>query len=159
MMRLGAFLALIGFGSALLHFTSVQFKLLLWAEPYQPALGLGIGALGAVIIVIKVATSKEHAEEAEPFGPLDQPDGQQQFFGPPPGQQQGPPPHQAQQPPYPPQQQPVPGGQYPPPGPMGPPPGPPPGPQQFGPQGLPAPGQPYGPQYGPGGGQQFGPRR
>lgn len=177
MMRFGTFLAFVGFGSAVLHFTSIQFRVLFWAEQYQPALGLGIGALGAVIIILKVVTSKEHQEEPEPFGPLpDENDAPQQFFGPPPGQQSDP-------------RQPVPqpGGQFPPPGPMGPPPGHEPAPQhfapqqpapqhfapqqpvpqpapqfapqqQFGPQGFPPPGQPYGQPYGPGG-QQFGPRR
>ena len=33
------------YGSALLHFTSVQFRLLMWAEPMQPLMGLGIGAV------------------------------------------------------------------------------------------------------------------
>ena len=33
MTRLGAFLALFGFGSALLHFTDIQFKILMWSEP------------------------------------------------------------------------------------------------------------------------------
>src|SRR5262245_43699458 len=135
MMRFGTFLAFVGFGSALLHFTSVQLRLLIWAEPFQPGLGLGIGALGAVVIIIKVMTSKEHTEEAGPFGPpMDEHGGQpQQFFGPPPGQQSDPRPQQSyqQQPQYQPHQQPVPGGQYPPPGPMGPQPGHQPAPQQF----------------------------
>ena len=45
MIRFGTLLAFLGFGSAILHFTSMQFRLLMWAEPMQPLLGLGIGGL------------------------------------------------------------------------------------------------------------------
>jgi hypothetical protein len=153
--RLGGFLAFFGLGSALLHFTSVQFKLLMWAEPMQPLLGLGVGALGVIILVIKFATAKEQPAQAP------------QQFGPPPG--------------YPPQPGP---GQFapPPPGPFGPqyvPPQPGPqfapqpggaqfGPARFGPAGFPPAGQqqPFGPRQGtpPGQGEpvlgrpQFAPR-
>lgn len=154
MTRLGAILAIFGFGSALLHFTSVQFRLLMWSEPWQPFLGLGIGALGAVFLVIPMLMNKD--EQAAPQG-------QQGFASPPPGY--GPPPASPPggfaQPQYAPPpgygpptpgfqgapqdgypQQPIPqqGPQY---G-QRPPQGPPPqrGPQNFGPQG----GPPFGPQ-------------
>lgn len=87
MLRLGAVLALLGFGSALLHFTSVQFRLLMWAEPMQPVLGLSIGGAGAVLLLIKVLTAKE--EPAPPAQPMAAPS-----FGGPAGQQFGPPPGQ-----------------------------------------------------------------
>lgn len=154
MTRLGAILAIFGFGSALLHFTSVQFRILGWAEQWQPFLGLGLGALGAVFLVIPMLTNKD--EQAAPQG-------QQGFAPPPPGY--GPPPASppggfaqpagapgygppnpgfqgGPQDGYPPQGQPIPqqGPQY---G-QRPPQGPPPqrGPQNFGPQG----GPPFGPQ-------------
>jgi hypothetical protein len=154
MARFGAFLAFIGFGSALLHFTDIQFKLVIWAEPMQPYLGLGIGGLGALILLIVMASRKE--PEEQPAGP------QPVAYEPPmaqaqPAQPYGPPsaapplprrvPHQpfAQQPP---QGMPLQG--MPPQGP--PPPYRPPAPQRYGP---PPPGGPA--PYGQPG--QFGPRR
>ena len=105
-MRFGAFLAIIGFGSSLLHFTDVQFRLVLWAEPWQPLLGLGIGAVGSVICWIAYAFRQRRAASAAPGTGYPQPPAQQfapppQFAGPPP-QPFGPP--QPLQP-YPPQYQ------------------------------------------------------
>lgn len=161
MIRLGTILAFFGFGSALLHFTSVQFKLLFWSEPMQPVLGLSVGAAGAVIILIKVLVSKDSEEEAPAGAP-----GQ---YGPPPGVAPGQPmPYGAAPGPYGPQ--PVgmpqsygqPQSYGPPSGPQqfGPPSGPQQGPQQFGPpQGYPQPQNGMPPaQFGPQSGQQFGPR-
>ena len=131
MIRFGLLLAVLGFGSAIMHFTDVQFRLLMWSEPMQPTLGIVIGAVGAVLLVVKVITSKdEDAQPQQSYGP---PPGQQQAFaqgapqsyGPPSGPQQVGPPSGPQQQPYgAPQGQPQ-NGQ-----------------QSFGPQG---PQQPYGP--------------
>jgi hypothetical protein len=165
MIRLGTILAFFGFGSALLHFTSVQFNLLLWSEPMQPVLGLSVGAAGAVIILIKVLVSKDSEEEAPAGAP-----GQ---YGPPPGVAPGQPmPYGAAPAPYGPPSGPQPVGMPqsygqpqsygPPSGPQqfGPPSGPQQGPQQFGPpQGYPQPQNGMPPaQFGPQSGQQFGPR-
>jgi hypothetical protein len=167
MIRFGTFLAFLGFGSALLHFTSVQFRLLMWSEPMQPVLGLSIGAAGAVILLIKVLVSKDSDEQEAPagapgqyapapgFAPGQQPYGAPQSYGPP----SGPQPVGA------PQQFAPPAGQQPMAMPQsyGPPAGqqqfaPPSGQQQFGaPQGYPQNGTPPA-QFGPQGGQQFGPR-
>jgi hypothetical protein len=168
MIRFGTFLAFLGFGSALLHFTSVQFRLLMWSEPMQPVLGLSIGAAGAVILLIKMLVSKDSEDEAPAgapgqygpppgFAPGQQPYGAPQSYGPPSGPQPvGAPapqpfaPQPAPQPMAMPQSYGPPAGQqsY----------GQPSGPQQFGPpQGYPQNGMPPA-QFGPQGGQQFGPR-
>ncbi len=168
MIRFGTFLAFLGFGSALLHFTSVQFRLLMWSEPMQPVLGLSIGAAGAVILLIKMLVSKDSEDEAPAgapaaapgqygpppgFAPGQQPYGAPQSYGPPSGPQPvGAPAPQsfAPQPTGMPQSYGPPAGQqsF----------GPPSGPQQFGPpQGYPQNGAPPA-QFGPQGGQQFGPR-
>jgi len=156
MIRLGLVLALFGFGSALLHFTSVQFRLLMWAEPMQPTLGIALGGAGVLLIVIRVATSKDSGGEA-PAGPAyDQPPAAapfagQQSYGPPSGPQPAAPfaGQHSYGPPSGPQQF-----------------APPAGPQQYGqpapqgygpPQGYPQNGEP--PAFGPQGPQQrFGPR-
>jgi hypothetical protein len=152
MYRLGALLAIFGFGSALLHFTSVQFNLLMWAEPMQPVFGLAIGGAGAVVLLIKVLATKEEPGQAVDGS------GQPPMAGPP--QQYGPPPGAPVGPPAGPPQQYGPPQRY----------GPPPGPQQFGPPSGPQrrPGPPAGPpqqrpgapvppqQYGQQGG--FGPQ-
>lgn len=163
MNRLGAVLALFGFGSALLHFTGYQFRLLMWADGIQPFFGLGLGALGAVLLLIPMLTNKDEPAQGGygqppgapggpvPGGPAPQAAFGQQGFPPPGGPAPASPPGGfPQQPGYgPPQggfpQQPAPAGQ---PGAFGPPPGghqppaPPQGPppQNFGPQGG------YGPQ-------------
>jgi hypothetical protein len=56
MYRIAGFLMFVGFVSAILHFTSVQLKILIWSEPLQPLLGLGLGALGVVFLLIAKAT-------------------------------------------------------------------------------------------------------
>jgi len=153
MIRLGAVLALFGFGSALLHFTDIQFRLLMWAEDWQPALGLGLGAVGAVLLLIATLRGKD--ESAAPQGAYGPPQGAPV----PPGAQQGaygqpgyPPPAGPQQPGYGPGH-PVPQGAYPPPGP-----GQPPVPQQ-GPQygQRPPQGPPQQRDFGPQGAPPFGP--
>ncbi|HEV7649257.1 MAG TPA: hypothetical protein VGP26_13950 [Actinophytocola sp.] len=58
MIRLGTLLVFFGLGSALLHLTSVQFRLLMWAEPMQPAMGLALGGAGVVVIVLKLLLGK-----------------------------------------------------------------------------------------------------
>jgi hypothetical protein len=103
MIRFGLLLAVLGFGSAIMHFTDVQFRLLMWSEPMQPTLGIVIGAVGAVLLVVKVITSKDEDAQPQPSGP---PMGQQQAFaqgapqsyGPPSGPQQFGPPSGPQQP-------------------------------------------------------------
>ncbi|MFC4858142.1 hypothetical protein [Actinophytocola glycyrrhizae] len=158
MIRLGAVLALFGFGSALLHFTEIQFRLLMWAEEWQPALGLILGGVGAVFLLIATLRAKD--EPAAPQGAYGPPQGApatpQGGFGPPQGTygQPGYPPPGGPQPGYGPGH-PV---AYPPPG-SGQPLVPRQGPQygQRPPQGPPP---PRGPMldHGPQGGPPFGPQ-
>jgi hypothetical protein len=152
MLRLGAVLALFGFGSAALHFTDIQFRLLIWAEEWQPALGLIVGAVGAVFLLIGALRSNDDPAQPQQGAPGPAPQaayGQQSGYPPPAGpgygQPQGGygPPQGGYPPPSGPGQQPIPqqGPQYGPRPPQGPP--PPRGPGQgFGPQG----GPPFGPQ-------------
>lgn len=145
MLRFGAVLALFGFGSAVLHFTDVQFRLLIWAAKWQPALGLIVGGVGAVFLLIGTLRSNDHSAQPQQGAPGPVPQaayGQQPGYPPPAGpgygQPQGgyPPPPGPGQPPIPQQ-----GPQYGPRPPQGPP--PPRGPMRdFGPQG----GPPFGPQ-------------
>jgi hypothetical protein len=156
MLRFGAVLALFGFGSALLHFTDIQFRLLSWAEKWQPWLGLVMGGVGALFLLI--ATLRDNGEPAGQQPP-------QQGFGPPPAGY-GPPPGGFAQPPASPpggfaQPQPGPGYGTPPSG-FGQP-YPPPIPQQgpqYGPRPPQGPPQPRGPvqDFGPQGGPPFGPQ-
>lgn len=65
MNRLGAVLALFGFGSALLHFTDIQFRLLIWSEPWQPALGLIVGGVGVVFLLLGSLMNKDKPAEQQ----------------------------------------------------------------------------------------------
>ena len=126
MVRLGVFLAVIGFGSSVLHFTDVQFRVLAWAEQWQPGLGIGVGAAGVLICVLSLALRRKPAA-APPAYPAPQQYAQptQQFPQPPREPfRQAPAPYPPQQP----RQGPVP--QFPP-RPVYPPPA---APAQFGPQ-------------------------
>lgn len=58
MLRLGILLAVLGFGSAALHFSGYQFKLLMWAEPAQPVLGLVLGLVGVAAVVAGVVSNR-----------------------------------------------------------------------------------------------------
>jgi hypothetical protein len=140
--RIGVLFVVLGFGSAILHFTDVQFNLLMWSEQWQPGMGIGLGGLGALLWGggWMMGRRKEGAAEqpGQPYGPPPQ-----QFGYQPPQQQFAPP---AQQP----YGQPAPyAQQY---------------PQQFAPRPGPVPKFPPRPEYppqpaqfGPGDGQ-FGPQ-
>ena len=95
MQRLGAVLALFGFGSAVLHFTDIQFQLLMWAEKWQPALGLIMGGVGALLLLIVTLRGKDEApvEQGGQQAPFWDPSYQQPAapgYGPGPGYPGGP---------------------------------------------------------------------
>ncbi len=52
LLRLGIFLIIIGFGSAVLSTTNYQFTLLSWSNGMQPWLGIVLGAAGVVMILV-----------------------------------------------------------------------------------------------------------
>ena len=136
MRAFGGFLVFAGFASAVLHFTDYQLRILMWSEPMQPVLGVGLGVAGCALVGVSVAIQKN--KEARAIQALPPPPGygpvpQQAPYGPPPGMM---PQHQM---PYGPAPQPYPSQPYP--------------PQQY-----PAPPQPYAPQPGSFGPQGFGPR-
>jgi hypothetical protein len=64
MVRLGVFLAVIGFGSIGFHFTDYQFRILMWAEPMQPGIGAVVGVVGLVLIGVSLARKKNVAQPA-----------------------------------------------------------------------------------------------
>jgi len=63
MIRIGGLLTVLGFLSAILFsFTDYRLTLLSWADDYQPGLGIGVGALGVVLLVAaKVTGTKKEA--------------------------------------------------------------------------------------------------
>ncbi|MEU6646910.1 hypothetical protein ABZ863_30845 [Saccharomonospora sp. NPDC046836] len=79
--RLAAVLIVLGFGSAILHFSGFQFRALLWAEPAQPVLGLVLGVAGTALLVVrtsvvrkaKQASAQQQSWGAAPQGPVRQP--------------------------------------------------------------------------------------
>ncbi|MFL6145325.1 MAG: hypothetical protein ACJ72N_26135 [Labedaea sp.] len=93
-MRFGVFLMIIGFGSSILHFTGYQFRLVGWAEEWQPGLGIAIGGTG-ILVAVLVSTLRERRNQgaggqppAYPQQPYPAQPGPQQHFGyqPAPGQ-------------------------------------------------------------------------
>jgi hypothetical protein len=49
MIRFGVLLVVLGFGSVLFHYTDYQFRVLMWAEDMQPALGSAVGVAGLLL--------------------------------------------------------------------------------------------------------------
>ncbi|WP_207926939.1 hypothetical protein [Actinocrispum wychmicini] len=137
LVRIGGLLIFLGFVSAILHYTSIQLRVLFWSEPMQPALGIGIGLAGVALIAIPLLVQRNKKAQPAPYP--QQPGFQQQPYAQPqPYPQQGyqqPPQQQYGQQPYGPPQQPF-------------------GPQPQQPYGQPQqPTQPYGRP------QDFGPQR
>ncbi|WP_370947590.1 hypothetical protein AB5J62_08535 [Amycolatopsis sp. cg5] len=59
MLRLGIFLAIIGFGSMVLPQFDLQFTLLMWADPYQPTIGIVVGVIGLALVGVGVAAKNK----------------------------------------------------------------------------------------------------
>lgn len=51
-----------------LHFTDVQFQLLMWAEKWQPWFGLVMGGAGAVFLLIATVRGNDEQAEQPPAG-------------------------------------------------------------------------------------------
>ncbi|MFJ4099023.1 hypothetical protein [Amycolatopsis japonica] len=64
MQRLAFLFILLGFGSVALTYTDRQFILLMWAEDYQPVLGIVVGVLGVVLLVAGIVRTKKAAQAA-----------------------------------------------------------------------------------------------
>jgi hypothetical protein len=66
MARLALFLIVLGFGSLVLDLFNMEFRILAWAEDYQPWAGIGIGVLGVLIILIQVLVGRAKNAESTP---------------------------------------------------------------------------------------------
>lgn len=66
MVGLGVLLLILGFGTFILEQFDMEFRILSWAEDYQPWLSIGLGVLGLVILIAKVISgrSKEPTKAA-----------------------------------------------------------------------------------------------
>ncbi|OXM49814.1 hypothetical protein [Amycolatopsis alba] len=62
MQRLAFLFILLGFGSVALTYTDRQFVLLMWAEDYQPVLGIVVGVLGVALLVAGLLRKKKVAQ-------------------------------------------------------------------------------------------------
>jgi hypothetical protein len=92
MIRFGLILCFFGFGSAIMHFTSVQFRWLVWTDPYQPVLGLSVGGVGLLLIIVGIMFGREESGAGQPRPGHGQPQpygrpGDPAAFGPPHGAQ------------------------------------------------------------------------
>jgi hypothetical protein len=64
MLRLGILLTVLGFGSLLMELTDRQFVLLMWAEDYQPAIGIIVGIVGLALIGVNVVRGRKTSAPA-----------------------------------------------------------------------------------------------
>src|SRR5262245_36390356 len=56
----------IGFGSLILHFTGYQFRIVSWAEDWQPGLGFAIGGVGILLCALASTLRRRNDEVAAP---------------------------------------------------------------------------------------------
>ena len=63
MARLALLLIVLGFGSLVLNLFGYEFRVLMWADDYQPWAGIGVGVLGVLILVIQTLVSRGKAAE------------------------------------------------------------------------------------------------
>lgn len=80
LVRFGTFLLLLGGLSAVLPEMGWQLRILAWASDFQPWLGLGVGFVGALLIVTGIVV-RNRAVEAENARQAAQPYGQAQPYG------------------------------------------------------------------------------
>lgn len=62
---IGFLFIILGFGSLILPTFNIQFKLLQWADPYQPWIGVGVGLIGVALLVANFFANK-NAEGTQP---------------------------------------------------------------------------------------------
>lgn len=62
-------LLILGFGTFVLNAFNYEFRILSWADDYQPWFSLGLGVLGLIILVAKFAIARSKADAApQPTG-------------------------------------------------------------------------------------------
>ncbi len=66
MLRLGVLFTVLGFGSLLMELTDRQLILLMWAEDFQPAIGIIVGVVGLALIGVNVVRDRKAASAATP---------------------------------------------------------------------------------------------
>ncbi|MDO5067571.1 MAG: hypothetical protein Q4D96_09865 [Propionibacteriaceae bacterium] len=55
---IGVMLMILGFGSLILPTFNIQFKLLAWADPYQPWIGIVVGVIGVLLLIGNVMANR-----------------------------------------------------------------------------------------------------
>ncbi len=63
---IGVFMIIIGFGSLILEQFGLQFKVLAWADPYQPWVGILLGVIGIAIVVLGMVLGKKDDQPQQP---------------------------------------------------------------------------------------------
>ncbi|GAB3211004.1 hypothetical protein ACFYUD_23360 [Nocardia tengchongensis] len=54
MLRLGVWMAILGFGSLFLEKANMHFIILAWADNMQPGFGIVLGAVGVLVALVAV---------------------------------------------------------------------------------------------------------
>lgn len=62
----GILFIILGFGSLLLPQFGIQFKVLSWADPYQPWIGIVVGVIGILLLVGNLMVNK-NKENPPPY--------------------------------------------------------------------------------------------
>lgn len=55
---IGVLFIILGFGSLILEQFNMEFKLLSWADDFQPWLGIGLGVVGVLLVLAGIVSKK-----------------------------------------------------------------------------------------------------
>jgi hypothetical protein len=61
-MGFGVLLIILGFGTFVLKQFDYEFRILSWADDYQPWLSIGLGVLGLIIVAVSLMRRKSSDE-------------------------------------------------------------------------------------------------
>lgn len=63
---IGTLLVILGFGSLILEQFNMEFRLLAWANDYQPWFGIVLGVIGVVLILVHFASRNKDGGGSPP---------------------------------------------------------------------------------------------
>lgn len=73
MVSIGFALVVFGFGSLILEQFNMQFRILAWAQDFQPWLGIVLGLVGVALVVLGYMRGKNQGQAQQPPSSQGQP--------------------------------------------------------------------------------------
>lgn len=70
LVRLGVILTMFGVGSLILPMFNMQFRVMMWADPAQPFLGIALALAGVALLIVPKVLASRGASPAEQPAPV-----------------------------------------------------------------------------------------